>query len=240
MDDFAAEAQRVISELRDQVRSGERHWFLALMQAIRDWPLPVEECDERLYRYVVGGEAFDWLLLAERLCGEVEGLIPEEEVDALLFGEVLPRETTEDEFRELMGAKYKLHLNHVYGVRVEAALLLAVAAEVRKEQSAGRIWERNGAAEDEAHRRIYGRAREEMLEDFRKEAATGDSEWLSLADFAEWRYWLFKYRVRNSDPARVASDTRKGLAQIQRMQRARRPAEAAVMEPAVVTVEGGL
>jgi hypothetical protein len=42
-----------------------------------------------------------------------------------------------------------------------------------------------------------------------------------LSDLHEFTYWLFKHRVNNSDPARVASDTRKGLAMLSRL-RARR------------------
>ena len=35
-------------------------------------------------------------------------------------------------------------------------------------------------------------------------------------------YWLFKYRVKNQEPARVASDTRKALAQLSAMEAAAR------------------
>ena len=42
-------------------------WFDALMRAIALWESPDETVDGRQYRYLIGGEAFDWLLLAERL-----------------------------------------------------------------------------------------------------------------------------------------------------------------------------
>ena len=35
-----------------------------------------------------------------------------------------------------------------------------------------------------------------------------------LTELKEFTYWLFKRRVRSSEPARVASDTRKGLARL--------------------------
>ena len=41
---------------------------------------------------------------------------------------------------------------------------------------------------------------------------------LSLAGLNEWRYWLFQYRIKNCDPEKVASDTRKGLAVLQRLE----------------------
>jgi len=34
---------------------------------------------------------------------------------------------------------------------------------------------------------------------------------MSLAELKEFTYWLFKYRIKNTDKERVASDTRKAL-----------------------------
>lgn len=219
--DVRSEVQQIIAVMRESVASGERGWFEALCAAVRSWPLPAECVGDRTYRYLVGGEAFDWLLLAERLAAELDGLIPEAEVDALLFHEQLPRETSEEEFALLLGAKYKAHLNFVYGVRTEAALQMAVAEEIRKEKHATRVWDRNGHVDDEAFQRIYGKPQCELLLEFSAETGT-DPEAMSLGDFSEWRYWLFKYRVRTCDPAKVASDTRKGLALLQRLEQATR------------------
>ena len=218
-DDVRVEAQRLIGEMRDSVESGDQHWFHARLHAVRNWPLSSETKDERHFHYLVGGEAFDWLLLAERLCEEMTDLIPEDEAEALLCHEKLPLRTGEADFEALLGAKYKPHLNFVYGVRVEALLQVAVQEEVRKELAASRIWDNNGHVEDEAFQRIYGKPSTELLSTF-KASAGGDSEWLSLAELSEWHYWLFQYRVRNSDPAKVASDTRKGLLMLQTLGRA--------------------
>src|SRR5437867_7996914 len=108
------------------------------MQAVRDWPLPEESIGERTYRYLVGGEAFDWLLLTERLCDEIEELIPDDEREALLFHGRLPEDVDEHDVERLLGAKHRAHLNFVYGVRVEEALQLAVADEVQQEWFASR------------------------------------------------------------------------------------------------------
>ena len=212
--DVRKEAQRLIGEMRNSVESGDQHWFHALLHAIRNWPLSGETKDERDFHYLVGGEAFDWLLLAERLCEEMTDLIPEEESEALLFHERLPLATGEADFEALLGAKYKPHLNFVYGVRVEAALQLAVQEEVRKELAASRIWDNNNHVEDEAFQRIYGKTSAELLAEFKTNVGR-DSERFSLAELSEWHYWLFQYRVQNSDPAKVASDTRKGLLMLQ-------------------------
>ena len=165
--DVRVEAQRLIGEMRDSVESGDQHWFHALLHAIRNWPLSGETKDERDFHYLVGGEAFDWLLLAERLCDEMTDLIPEAEAEALLFHEQLPVETDEADFEAMLGAKYKPHLNFVYGVRVEAALQFAVQEEVRKELAASRVWDKNGQVEDEAFQRIYGKPSAELLAEFK-------------------------------------------------------------------------
>jgi len=218
-DDVRVEAARLVGEMRDSVESGDQHWFHALLHAIRNWPLSSETKGERDFQYLVGGEAFDWLLLAERLCDEMTDLIPEDEAEALLFHEQLPVETNEADFEALLGAKYKPHLNFVYGVRVEAALQFAVQEEVRKELAASRVWDNSVQAEDEAFQRVYGKLSAELLAEF-KTSAGGHSEWLSLAELSEWHYWLFRYRVKNCDPAKVASDTRKGLSMLQALDRA--------------------
>ena len=99
---------------------------------------------------------------------------------------------------------------------------------------ATRIWE-NGHADDESFRRIYGSTRSEMLAEFRAGAWSGSrsarpealggraveppaAEDISLHDLSEFTYWLFRYRLRYADPAKVASDTRKGLALLARLE----------------------
>ncbi len=229
--DLHVEAQEILADLRAAVESGDQNWFPALLEAVRLWPLPVEQVGERTYQYLVGGEAFDWLLLAERLSAEISALVPEEELETLLFHEKFPGGATEEDFQALMGAKYKPHLNFVYGVRVEAALQMAVAEEIGKEHRATLIWERSGRADEEAFQRIYGRQRAELFAEFQASTGLATGEWLSLGELSEWRYWLFQYRLKYSDPAKVASDTRKGLAVLQRLNLAARRREEPPTDP---------
>ena len=248
------DADKIVAELKRCVSAGETHWFLVLMQAIRDWPLPEESVGDRTYRYLVGGEAFDWLLLAERLCDEIEGLIPDEEREALLFHGCLPEEVDEHDVERLLGAKHRAHLNFVYGVRVEEALQLTIADEVHKERFASRMWE-NGHGDDEVFHRLYDSSRTELLDEFRASKTKSPSKKsrrsqlgnsllgqaengrtnghpaeleISLAELTEFTYWLFRRRVNGSEPARVASDTRKGLAKLQRLESLRRARASSV------------
>lgn len=211
-----AQSGRIISGMRAAVEEGS-HWFLALMTAVRNWPLPVEQVDGRLYRYLVGGEAFDWLLLAERLLDEMPDLVPEEESEALLFDGQLPLEVDETGLEQLLGAKHRTHLNFVYGVSVEEALQLAVQGEVQKERFSTNVWD-NGQLDDEVFNRVYGSPRACLAAEFRSQRGLPEGDGFSLAELREFTYWLFKHRMNYHDPARVASDTRKGLAQLQRLE----------------------
>lgn len=214
--DQAAKVESLLARLREAVESGERHWFIAVLEGVGQWPLAEEEVNGRRYRYMIGGEAFDWLLLAERLCEALDDLTAEEEREALLMHGRFPTEVSEETFRRLLGAaKYRAHLNFRYGVQVEEALQLSVAQEVQKERLC-RVWE-NGHIDDDVCSRIYGATRCELFARFQREQGlSGDS--VSLGDLHEFTYWLFKHRVNNADPARVASDTRKGLAMFSRLQ----------------------
>jgi len=73
-----------IRHLEQVILSG-KHWYIALLEAIGLWTDGEESYNGRHYRYLIDGEAFDWLLLAERLCEAVDDLLPEKEKLALLF-----------------------------------------------------------------------------------------------------------------------------------------------------------
>jgi hypothetical protein len=201
-----------IRHLEQAIISG-KHWYLALLEAIGLWADGEETYNGRHYRYLIDGEAFDWLLLAERLCEAVGDLVPEEERLALLFQGKPPIKLTKGGFKKLIGsAKYRQYLNYFYGVTVEEALFMAVEAEVRKEWRLSGYNEHNLA--NEVYQRVYGATRPVLLKRFRKEKGYPQLRSISLAELKEFTYWLFKYRLRNCDKARVASDTKKALEQL--------------------------
>lgn len=199
-----------IEHLRVAISQG-KHWYLALLEAISKWAQAEELHHGRRYCYLIAGEAFDFLLLAERLCEAVDGLLPDEDKMALLFQGRPPLRLTEKEFKELIGSgKYQQYLNYFYGVTVEEALFLAVQDEVRKERrSAGFNNEPDIA--NEVYRRIYGASRGVLLKHFRKEKGYPPRKSICLAELREFTYWLFKCRLRQCEKARIASDTKKAL-----------------------------
>ncbi len=106
--------------------------------------------------------------------------------------------------------KYHQYLSYFYGVTVEGVLLLAVQEEVRKErQILGSNKEYEVA--DEAYRRIYGATKAVLLNRFRQEKGYTQLKSITLTELKEFTYWLFKFRLRESEKAKVASDTRKAL-----------------------------
>ena len=205
-----SENNQIILKLRQDITAG-KHWYLALLDAVKNWDITEETVNDRAWNYLVSGEAFDWLLLAERLSGCVSHLIPEPEIHSLLFHNRHPIELSPDEFKERIGeAKFSQHLNYYYGITVEEALQTAVDEEIRKERwSSGYYRDKDNV--HEVFRRVYGQNRTVMLKRFRKEKGHSDKKSIKLDELKEFTYWLFKYRLKQSDKARVASDTRKGL-----------------------------
>lgn len=227
----AREAIDPVVHFRAAVAAGEP-WFDALMQAIALWERPEEHVDGRHFRYLIGGEAFDWLLLAERLLAESDGDVPGDHAERLLFEACAPDDETgaripDERLRDLIGdAKHRAHLNYVYGVIVEEALQYAVELDLEKERLSVAIKDPRDAehAHDPLYERIYNRPRSELLSEFRADRGQRAGGTISLSELREFMYWLFKYRVKNAEPARVASDTRKALAQLSAMEDAVRRA----------------
>jgi len=196
--------------------AGGRHWYIALLEAMGMWGSAVESHHEMMYRYLIQGEAFDWLLLAERLCESVDSLLPADEKEALLFQARPPVKLSPEEVKALVGrSKYRQYLNYFYGVTVEQALVMAVEEEVLKERRVSGL-NNDVDVSDEPYRRIYGETKQVLLRCFRKKAGYPQKKSTTLAEMKEFAYWLFKYRVERCEQAKVASDTRKALEYLKR------------------------
>jgi len=205
---FEPEAMR---HFKRAILSG-KHWYIALLEAIRLWDVTEEDHNGRTYRYLIDGEAIDWLLIAERLCEVVGNTIPEAEKTRLLFHGEPPLKLSPEEFKELIGTtKHHQYLNYFYGVTAEEALLLVTEEEVRKERRAAGFTGDSDVIANEAYRRIYGATRAILLRNFRNEKGYPQLKSVGLTELKEFTYWLFKYRLKHSDKAKMASDTKKAL-----------------------------
>jgi hypothetical protein len=209
--------------LRSSINQGA-HWFIALLEAIHKWEYI--ENEERLSagRYLIEGEAFDWLVLADYLLSYVADLVPGAQRESLVLFDSRPLNLSNEEFKELIGsAKYRAYLNYLYGVLTEEALILSVIDEVRKEHRSLGLTDETGI-EDIAHEQLYGLDEGALVKIFKQEKAHGQRRFLTLTELNEFRYWLFKYRVKRSEKARVASDTKRALTRLHRdAARSKRP-----------------
>ena len=213
---ISQECQDALRNLRTSILEG-KEWVRALLEAISLWTAPEEVYQGRHYRYLIGGEAFDWLLLAERLCQEVDGLIPGAAKEELLFSGTLPQDVSEGDFSSYLGVdKYRAHLSYFYGVTVEEGLMLATEEEIRKERRSGGYQDPDDLSE-EACKMVYGSSKSDLLKAFRHERGYPNRRSMTLGEGKEFTYWLFKYRLQNSDKAKIASDTKKGLEQLYRL-----------------------
>jgi hypothetical protein len=205
----AAGDAEAIRYFKESIASG-KNWYRSLLETIGLWSSAAEDYNNRSYVYLIDGEAFDWLLLAERLCETVEELLPENEMNALLFHGVPPIQLNAAEVRELIGnQKYRQYLNYFYGVTVEEGLLLAVQEAIDKEKWAQGLGKAH--VNDEAYQRIYDMEKDELLKQFRKEKHHVQRQTITLDEMKEFTYWLFKYRLKRCEKARIASDTKKAL-----------------------------
>ncbi len=218
------EALAAISRLKSCIGDAENDWKLEVLQAIADWPLANEDVKGEKFEYLIGGEAFNWRLLAQRLIGECGSAIPEDTLWEWLLDPVLFAGFEEPEFMRAVGVdKFRAHLSYFYGVTVEQALLVAVEEEVSHRRIGNGRQLSDGSLEL-AYEMLYGSAREQLWGVFKLESGVQAVRegWRhrdehSLGSEDAFIYWLFKLRMEKSDPAKIASDTRKGLAKLERM-----------------------
>jgi hypothetical protein len=202
--------EEALGQFKTDLASG-KNWFLALLEAIKNWPVSEETVGDQTYHYIISGEALDMLQLAERLLKAAGDIVPEDEKIAFLFHNKPPLILTPDKTKELLGEKrFGQYLNFFYGITVEEALLQAVEEEVRKEEG-GLNMHNEVQIIDETYRRVYDTQQRVLLHQFRKEKGYISSGSVSMEQMKEFSYWRFKYRLKHCEKPRIASDTKKAL-----------------------------
>ena len=219
------EAEQGVETFLAALRADEA-WYPALLRVVARWVTPEERVEGAAYHYLLGGEAFDWRRLAERLLDAADDLVPEQEAERLLFEGKPPEgeDAAEEAFARAIGReKYRAHLNFQYGVTVEEALLLQAETELQKARNLE--GPRGEPADVAAYERVYGKPFADLAAEYRIETGRTLAEQVSQAELAAFTYWCSKYRFRLAEPARVASDTRKALALLSRLEAERAPRE---------------
>ena len=214
------QADNLIDDLRARLSDENVDWKSAVFSVISEWPLPDEDFEGEHYIYLLDGEAFDWRSLTDRLVRSCEDMVDSDQLEALLLGPDPPDGMTDEEFVRVLGfEKHRAHLNYLYGVTVERGLLLATEETIRKRR-VSRGFSPSDDHMDDAYLDLYRASIDELLGEY-----SDDTGWVSpkrepnfqLVDSDAFTYWLFKRRFKLAEPARLASDTRKALEQLERM-----------------------
>ncbi len=227
----ALSAEDGVEAFLDALRAGHL-WYPVLLDVVARWVTPEETVGDATYRYLIGGEAFDWRRLAERLLDAAGDLVPADEAERLVFEGKPPlgENPSEEAFARAIGReKYRAHLNFQYGVTVEEALLLQAEQDLHKARHLE--GPRGEPADIAAYERVYSKTFAELAAEYRIETGASLGSNVSQAELAAFTYWCSKYRFRLAEPARVASDTRKALALLSRLEAARAPRELRVPAP---------
>ena len=208
----SVQANPALTHFRRALQQGT-HWYMALLEAIALWEEPSERYRGRRLTYLIDGEALDWLLLAGRLCRDVRELIPPAELERLLLSGEAPVPLESGAFRDLIGPlKYRCFLNFFYGVTVEEALFFALEEEARRHSIVpGSRFDLNPLFID-----LYGSAEPVLIGEFLGKQKPLLSATMDVQQQKAYLYFLFKRRILYCLPARVASDTKRGLAELRR------------------------
>lgn len=187
------------------------HWYLAALRACGEWRLADEVHQGRRLTYVVAQEALDLALLIDRIASTRLDAVPRAERNELRFHGRPPIYVSGDAFASALGAaRFNAHLNHFYGVDVEEALVHAVELEAGKAHPLDR-----GTVD--VHLLVYGKSLDELLAAYRAARGLKDNNRVRWDVWKDFTYWCFRLRLRTQVPARIASDTRKGIALLQRL-----------------------
>ena len=115
---------------------------------------------------------------------------------------------SENGFRELIGyEKYNAHLSYFYGVTIERCLISYTEEELFKRQISYGNFVRY--TPEDVYSKIYNISYNELIEEFLSKYNLNPNS-LTEIEFENFTYWCFKKRVENSEPSKLASDTKKG------------------------------
>jgi len=194
-----------------------KEWVSELIKSMSLWTLEEEIYNGKHNKYLIDGEAFDWLLLARRLLDAIGDLVPTTEKNRLLLSEDISDLMSQDEFRNLLGPeKYSAYLNYWYGIVVEEAVIRSAEEEEGKGMPrSGKIGK--ARIRQKAYEKLYGLNQEELYNTYLSDKGYQKTPSFNVGIAKEFTYWLFKYRLVNSEGERVASDTRKGLLLLNKM-----------------------
>lgn len=188
-----------------------KDWHAAGISMVGAWPVTTDNSPNKLVYRLIGGEAMDWRQVI-KLGHEADSTLFEKyDVASWLRNSDIHGDVGAHEFTDCLGEeRYKAHLNFFYGVKVERSLLSVTVDDlVKNVVSCG--GPANSVTRRQAYKELYGVTYIELKSQFQQYLKDSGIQ-VDLSDIeAEFRYWLFKFRLNNSERVKTASDTKRGL-----------------------------
>jgi len=192
----------------------EKNYQTNILSMIRLWKIKKNSH----YDYLVGNEALNWKRLAVQILTNIN--IKEKlliEIYQWLSIPEIYSGMSEFEFRYLMGyEKYNSYLSYFYGVLIERSILCCVERENYKKRIS------NGKSTvnvlNVSYEHIYGYSFLHLYEEYCKKSSVSNEKQYEYDD-ENFTYYCFKKRIEDSEPAKLASDTKKGTIFLQELMR---------------------
>ncbi len=221
--DIETSRQHLVIDLQKNIEDHTDNWQTAFLETIAAWPVENETVNGETFHYFIGGEAFNWKRLAERIATELATEGRDHPESQEIFEWIATSGTfgslSEQEFRRILGVDgWRAHLNHFYGVHIEQCLLAAVQSRIQKQRYSKGMPPSDDAS-DRAFMGLYEDTEQELWQIFTTENAQRLSHLIdesaddtrSIALDEEFTYWLFKRRIENTNAPQVAAETQRGL-----------------------------
>jgi len=197
-----------------------KDWQISILKKISKWPLQKNQTNSKRSKYLIFGEALDWKLLAEKVsikgCGKAS-----DKLQSWLDLSDPMGGFNELQFKRYVGLeKYRAVLSFFYGVTVERALVIDIQ-ELFFKRLIGNGKHPNETFCDGLYVELYGKTQDELWTDFTETTEAnnvlkGRDHFLFEDNI--FTYWLFKLRMSFSEPEKLASDTRRGLQRLSKIQ----------------------
>ena len=190
----------LIQELKSKIENGI-NWEKAVVDCISDWDISEEFYRGYKYKYWINNEAFDWMSLTERLGSAIKSYLNKKKYHELIFTGLLPSKSSYEYMKKVI-SKNKLSQmrNFYYGIIIEDLIYIQKSQQYLKNS----IYTTN---KYDGYEEIYGKNINLLFQQFAKNTKFTNQTKINLYTYKEFIYWLFKFRIKNSDKTKVASDT---------------------------------
>ena len=151
-DDGPTNHRTLLDDLVKSFEDQPAEWQRTFIATIAAWPVENETVYDETFHYFIGGEAFNWKRLAERIATQLAAEGCEHPKSHEIFEWIATSGTfgglSEQEFRRITGVDgWRAHLNHFYGVHIEQCLLAAIQSRIQKQRYSGGMSPSDDASE---------------------------------------------------------------------------------------------